>query len=114
MACVAKAARPRPEFEWYIGETRIEGETTDSSEDVDEAGKGDFVQSLRYYADPRHNGQALKCVVTHPAYSKQQLADGDNTRQKLLQLFCEWQQGRQRRKKKILFCEIGLLRIEKK
>ena len=48
---------------------------TDTEENVDASGKGDYVQTLKYYAIARHNGQQLRCVVNHVAYSEMDKAE---------------------------------------
>ncbi len=87
--CVANQARPKPNFRWFIGQTEIKGVKTDQELNKGTDGKADYVQTLKYFADPKHNGQELKCVVDHMAYSDAQLADKENEITKRLELLCE-------------------------
>ena len=36
---------------------------------MDESGKADYVQTIKYFPNAMHNGKDIKCVVSHEAYS---------------------------------------------
>ncbi len=88
--CVAIGSRPKPIFSWFIGDTKLNAETTESRENYDDAAeKGDYVSTLTYHGDTRHNGQDVRCEVEHGGYTAQQIEAGENKQMRKLDLFCE-------------------------
>lgn len=85
--CVAAQTRPKPEFKWFIGNELVQGQTTDSEENMDDSGKGDYVQTLMYFPNALHNQKELKCVVDHEAYSTADLESQRNQIAKKFELF---------------------------
>jgi len=75
--CVASGSRPAPEFNWYIGNEKIRANAV-NSEATDDNGDIKYMSKLEYNADPKHNGQQLKCEVEHMGYSLQQITDQEN------------------------------------
>ena len=87
--CVAVQARPRPQFKWFIGTTEIQGEMVDSAENESNDGKADYIQTMKYLANAKHNGQILRCEVEHLGYTEAQKAEGANVITKNLELYCK-------------------------
>ena len=87
--CVAEAARPKPTFKWFIGDNEIQGTINDSVEKKQENGKADYVETLTYYADAKHNGKALRCEIIHAGYTEAQKERMENKIEKNLELFCK-------------------------
>jgi hypothetical protein len=50
---------------WYIGDTPIQGDIDEDEENSDSQGKADYIQTLTYYANSKHNGQRLRCEIEH-------------------------------------------------
>jgi len=83
--CVAVDARPAVDFNWYIGETKLNGNIkTFEEEGVD--GKKTYISTLEYAAAPKHDGQVLKCEALSLGYTVQQMADESNWAQAPLKL----------------------------
>jgi hypothetical protein len=85
--CMAFGARPAPTFNWYIGQNLINGVIEQTEEESE--GKVNYVSTLKYFADPMHNGQELKCEVAHMGYSMAQLEDLENWATADLSLECK-------------------------
>lgn len=85
LECVTYGVRPRPSFKWMIGNTAVDG-MKENTEDIDDSGKGTYGQKLEYFAIPKHNGQKLKCIVTHDAYTEQDIRAGKNTVEKTIEV----------------------------
>ena len=62
----------------------------DSAENDANDGKADYIQTLKYFANAKHNGQTLKCEVTHLGYSEAQKAEGANVITRNLELYCKF------------------------
>ena len=62
---------------------------TDKQENEQANGKMDYVQTLKYYPDPKHNNHDLRCVVEHEAYTEAQINEKRNEISKKLELFCK-------------------------
>jgi len=69
--CVAVAARPPPQFQWFLGEDPLKADITPRSEEK-EGGKKDYIETLKYYPNQDHDGKTLRCQVTHQAYTQVQ------------------------------------------
>ena len=85
LECATYDARPKPSFKWMIGNTPANGLKEDT-EELDETGKGTFTQKFKYYAIPKHNGQKIKCIVTHEGYSDQDIQAGKNVVEKSIEV----------------------------
>ena len=46
--CVAAAARPKPTFNWFIGEEKLNAEVTEREENEKDK-KKDYISTLSYY-----------------------------------------------------------------
>ena len=68
----------------------FQGQVSDKEENVQENGKRDFVQTLTYFPDPKHNGHDIKCVVQHSAFTEAALSEGRNEVSKELELYCKF------------------------
>ena len=86
--CVASGSRPAPEFNWYIGNEKIKANAV-NSEATDDNGDIKYMSKLEYNADPKHNGQQLKCEVEHMGYSLQEITDQENWAEADLDLQCK-------------------------
>jgi len=75
--CVATGARPAVEFNWYIGETKLNAHIK-LSEEEGEDGKKTYISTLQFSAAPKHDGEELKCEAVHQGYSVQAIADEAN------------------------------------
>ena len=53
-------------------------------------GKRDYVQTLKYFPDPKHNGHDIKCVVEHTAYSEVAKNEKINEISRKLELYCKF------------------------
>ncbi len=70
--------------------TMLQGEIIEGEENVDgKTGKGDFLSTLKYFPDVKHNGQQIKCIAEHQGYTSQQIEQKANEVQKQLELFCK-------------------------
>ena len=85
--CVAVGGRPAPTFNWYIGDQKLNA-NIEPSEETDEKGVILYKSQVEYNADPKHNGQNLRCEVVHMGYTTQQMADSQNLLQAMLNLQC--------------------------
>ena len=68
----------------------LQGEVNDKEENVQQNGKRDFVQTLKYFPDPKHNGHDIKCVVEHSAYTEATLNERRNEVSRKLELYCKF------------------------
>ena len=75
--CVATGARPAVEFNWYIGETKLNAHIK-LSEEEGEDGKKTYISTLQFSPAPKHDGEELKCEAVHQGYSVQAIADEAN------------------------------------
>lgn len=62
----------------------------DSIENEDGEGKADYVQTMRYFAASKHNGQTLRCQIEHMGYTDAQLQSGIDKAEKALTIYCKW------------------------
>jgi len=83
--CVATEARPRAEFNWYIGTTKLNANVQNREEEGTD-GKITYISTLEYNAAPKHSGQMLKCEVVHMGYTMQAIEDKSNIAQASLEL----------------------------
>ena len=86
--CIASGARPGPNFNWYIGQDKLNA-NIQPSEETDENGQIKYKSTLEYNADAKHNGQQLKCEVTHIGYTLQSIEDRSNWAEADLDLQCK-------------------------
>ena len=63
----------------------LQGDLTNSEENP-QNGRRDFVQTIKYFPEFKHNDQVLKCVVNHPEYTKAAINEGRNMVEKKLEL----------------------------
>jgi len=83
--CVATEARPRAEFNWYIGNTKLNANVQNREEEGTD-GKITYISTLEYNAAPKHSGQMLKCEVDHMGFTMQAIEDQSNIAQASLNL----------------------------
>ena len=86
--CVATEARPRAEFNWYIGNTKLNANVQNREEEGTD-GKITYISTLEYNAAPKHSGQMLKCEVEHMGFTMQAIEDQSNIAQASLNLKCK-------------------------
>lgn len=67
----------------------LQAEISSRVENEEDDGKSDYVSILKYYPDPKHNGQVLRCEVNHMAYSDVQLEGRENVADVRLVVLCE-------------------------
>ena len=86
--CLATEARPRAEFNWYIGNTKLNANVNIREEEGTD-GKITYISTLEYNAAPKHSGQMLKCEVDHMGFTMQAIEDQSNIAQASLNLKCK-------------------------
>ena len=74
----------------YIKHLCLQGETNEKEENIQQNGKRDYVQTLKYFPDPKHNGHDIKCQVEHSAYTEATLSEGRNEVSRKLELYCKF------------------------
>ena len=74
---------------FHLALLSFQGVTSDRIENEQSNGKKDYIQTLKYFGDPKHNGHKLTCVVSHMAYSEAQLAAEENKISMELELLCK-------------------------
>ena len=65
----------------------LQGEISANSEDLS-AGKKNYIQTLKFYPNWKHDGKSLKCQVEHQAYTDAQKEDKENEAEVLLRVQC--------------------------
>lgn len=83
--CVAEQARPQPEFIWYLGNEELKAGKSKREENKKE-GKADYIETLKYFPDSKHNGKTLRCQVSHQAYTQVQKEEKKNEAELLLKI----------------------------
>ena len=76
--CVTVGGRPKPTFNWYIENEKLNATILASEEETNDNGVILYKSQLQYIANRRHNGQNLRCEVIHMGYTAKQMSDSDN------------------------------------
>lgn len=63
VSCIGSGSRLDFDFQWFIGTTLLET-NIDERKEENESGKLTYMSTLEYNADPKHNGQILKCELS--------------------------------------------------